>query len=66
MQVIATETLQQNARSGFTEVIINVVNENDNNPSFVQDIYTSDMPENNAAGFVVEVSYSLVDSHCTT
>lgn len=60
-QVIATETLGQQSRRGYAQVVVSVINENDNAPVFSQDVYTNSIPENNVAGtFVIQVSTQLI------
>lgn len=54
---MATEIIDNDARSGYARVIINVENENDNDPVFDQDVYTQVIQENSNITFVTSVSH---------
>jgi hypothetical protein len=56
-QVLATETLQGMALSSYAQVIVNVANENDNGPFFVQEVPPESIAENSPMNtFIGEVS----------
>ena len=54
---MATETLQGVPQSSYALVIVNVDNENDNEPYFVREEPTAEIPENSPENVVIgEVS----------
>ncbi len=54
---MATETIDENARSSFAQITVYVDNENDNDPDFEQDSYSTTILENTVNGtFVTTVS----------